>query len=183
MAMAAPLVMALAAVKSTRNFGINIFAGIATSGTRMELQPLKKEFTDHFLNSKKAYAYPEAIEEIARNQREGREILIISGTPTWLVKTVCLKIGLNDCSIIGSAQNVKHGRLKTISHCYGQNKVTMAQNHGFPPEYWETGYSDSISDLPFMRECGRRVLVNPDNKTIKTYKKHLGNRFRIVKWT
>lgn len=85
--------------------------------------------------------------------------LIISASPTFLLKDICRRINIEN--LIASEVNKKSGKLES-KNCYGIEKV-----HRFKQEYGAKEiskfYSDSISDLPMGKIANEFFLVKKGN--------------------
>ncbi len=120
---------------------------------------------------------------IANHINQGRKVLIISGCPQWLLMGVLRHIGVRKCQVVGSKQVVRHGSLKMVDHCYSQNKVNMARLRNVDTKDWHSGYSDSLADLPFLKLCENRFIVNSSPEKERVFKKELDNNCHFVRWT
>lgn len=177
-----PLLGAIFFINATRLTAINTLAAIALIGQRENLFSLRKKFFAYFYSSANARYYPEAINAINHHRAQNHNILILSGCPSWLLKSVLRKNSLGDCSLVASKQILVLGCLKTIDYCYSHNKLIMAEKFGFSTDDWYSGYSDSLSDLPFLEKCSKQYIVNAQPKKLKCFTGKLGSRCVGVSW-
>ena len=56
-------------------------------------------------------------------------------------------------------------------HCVGSRKPDMTIAAGVPDRQWDVGYSDSASDVPIMRRCRKRCVINPGQRTVEKYRR------------
>ncbi|MCX6989103.1 MAG: HAD-IB family hydrolase [Chlamydiae bacterium] len=123
-----------------------------------------KEFVDHWLIDA---LYIPAICELRRAQHLGYYTLILSNSPSFLVKVIAERLNVTDWK--GTEYEVdKDGKLCHIAHVLnGKEKAsqvrTVIQKLGLTKNN-VTAYSDSVSDLPLLESAGQAVVVNPDRK-------------------
>ena len=177
-----PIVWLLSLHTTTRGLALQIFSFVATFAINESLNTLRKAFILYFFTEKKAKIYKQAKREIERHQASGRQILILSGSPSWLIKAVCLKAGIRGCKVVGTRQEAKYGFLNLKALCYGEKKILLAKTAGFNVRDWDYGYTDSFVDLPFIKHCKYRFLINPTRFTQRYFHKHLTAGFATQNW-
>lgn len=52
---------------------------------------------------------------------------------------------------------------------------------GVPDRKWDYGYSDSAADIPILRNCRKRYVVNPDRRTLGKYRREFANDFDVLR--
>lgn len=123
-----------------------------------------KEFVDHWLVEA---LYIPAIAELRRAQHLGYYTLILSNSPSFLVKPIAEWLNVTDWK--GTEYGVdKDGKLCHIAHVLsGKEKAGQLRNLirklGLTKNN-VIAYSDSVSDLPLLESAGQAVVVNPDRK-------------------
>ena len=177
-----PIVWSFSLINGLRGVALQIFSFIATFGRKQPLNSIRNAFVNYYFTEKKAFIYQQAKDEIENHQSQGRQVLILSGCPDWLIRAVCLKAGIRNCKVVGTQQEVKYGFLSLKALCFGKNKVLLAQSAGFDVNEWDYGYTDSFVDLPLLQHCKYRFLINPNRFTQKYCKKHLHAEFDTYQW-
>ncbi len=130
-----------------------------------KVSDIEKRMEDFFSGHLKRLLYADGRVLIARHQREGRTILLLSNSPDFLVKRAAAYLSVP--YFIATRLEVKNERFtgkieKEIM--YGENKLkeseAFARGHGFNlKEAW--AYGDHFSDLFLMERVGHPVAVNP----------------------
>lgn len=119
--------------------------------------------------------------EIEFHRNNNAYLVIISASPDSIVSPVAEYLNFDD--IICTRTIIKNGIItgEMGVYMYEENKVKEAKNlckkHNFSLEdaYF---YSDSISDLPLLKEVGHPVCVSPDFRLKRIARK---NNWRIIK--
>ncbi len=91
-------------------------------------------------------------------------------------------MGIERTKIVGSELKIKFGALLLAKHCYGENKLKMAQASGLQPRCWIAGYSDSKADIPMLQKCFHKILVNVPNNKLKVFKRRLKEPIQTRVW-
>lgn len=126
-----------------------------------------KEFVDHWLLSA---LYLPAIAELRRAQHLGHYTMILSNSPSFLVKVIAERLSV--CDWRATEYEVdKDGRLCQIAHILnGKDKAGQVRKIigklGLTTKN-VIAYSDSFWDLPFLESAGQAVVVNPDRRLLK----------------
>lgn len=98
------------------------------------------------------------IKEWYLNQQDEND-LIISASPTFLLKHVCNKVGIKH--LLATDVHIKTGKFET-ENCYGEEKVKRMQEI-YPDIIIDKFYSDSISDQPLANLAKISYLVDGNN--------------------
>jgi HAD superfamily hydrolase (TIGR01490 family) len=111
--------------------------------------------------------YPQALELIARHQRQGRKVYVSSSSPEDLLVLLGEDLGLD--GVIGTramvdANGVYTGELDgDLTHREEKARrvaeVAKEQDIDLSSSY---AYSDSLNDLPLLEMVGNPVATNPD---------------------
>lgn len=136
----------------------------------MDLQEIVcyvKEFVDHWLISA---LYMPAIAELRRAQHLGYYTMILSNSPSFLVKIIAERLHVCDWRATEYAVD-KDGRLCHIAHILnGKDKAgqvgKIVRKLGLTAKN-VVAYSDSFWDLPLLESAGCAVVVNPDRKLLR----------------
>lgn len=177
-----PVILLLTLSSWTRKLGFNIAYFIGTAFQSKSLFYLRGKFIDHYFNHLGGIAYIEGLQELKNHQNNGRSVIIISGSPRWLLYGFAKHVGIKQATLIGSELIVKNKALFFHQHCYGENKLTMAESFGLEPHGWVAGYSDSKADIPMLQMCAHKVLINVPEKKLNSFKKHLKGPIETRLW-
>ena len=178
---ATPALLPLLSASTSRLFAVNMVCYLASAFKRESLFTLRASFIkEHFRDD--VGVFRAGIEELEQHQREGRQVLIISGSPQWLLHGVLKHLGLNDCVLIATQCRLTGTGLILREHCFSEKKVAMARRRGFDPKHWLIGYSDSTADLPMLEQCQTRVVVNPSARKQRIFSSHFGTTLHIRRW-
>lgn len=110
---------------------------------------------------------PQAEELIAGHRRDGHHIMIITATNRFVVEPIAARLGVD--TLLATEPEEVEGRFTgrvAGEPCYQGGKVLrlhqwLAHNPAYAAsEKWF--YSDSINDLPLLREVEHPVAVDPD---------------------
>jgi len=94
--------------------------------------------------------------------------IIISASPTFLVKAACDKLGIK--TVIATELNL-HTLKVSGKNCYGIEKLNKFEDIYGKKLVLDAFYSDSLSDLPMMKKSKKGILVTKDKlETIYTSK-------------
>jgi len=168
--------------KCSKLSAVNLLSFIAIYGQKQSLFSLRNEFVSIYYTKMGCVFYEGAKNEIDLYNDSSSKLLILSGCPNWLLKGVLKRIGLGQIKTIGSKQKLYYGALKTIDYCYAENKVRMAANAGFMDFKWVAGYSDSMSDSPFLELCSLQYIVNANSKLEQKFSGEFGESCQFLSW-
>jgi phosphatidylglycerophosphatase C len=176
-----PAIAPLLIPEASRLFGVNVACYLSSAFQGQSLFALREAFIrDHFGGG--AVVYAEGLEELRHQQRVGRKVLIISGSPRWLLHGVLKYLGLRDCTLIASECEITGGGLLLREHCFSAHKVVMARRRGFDPGAWVVGYTDSAADIPMLEHCRTRVLINASSRREQHFRGRFGDTLQTRKW-
>ncbi len=110
--------------------------------------------------------YKDALSLVKRAKQAGHRIVLISGSPDFLLERLAKRIDADD--VIGNRLEIRDGmatgriRRPLVA---GPEKARLikdhAKKHGFDLDRCHA-YSDSMSDVPMLSVVGRPTVVNPD---------------------
>jgi len=161
----------------------SIFMWIATVGlNKKELEDARKNFVRFYCSLSDALVYQDALDKMAFHLDAGHNVFIISGAPTWAIKKISKKLGIQKCKIIGSIEKSVMGGLIYEQHCYGYKKVDLVSNVILENPYKIYGYTDSAADIPLLSICTHKHVINPTKNHLKKFKRAFGNNFRVLNW-
>ncbi len=161
----------------------SIFMWIATAGlTKKELKEARKTFIRFYCSLPEALVYQDALKKMAFHINAGHNVYIVSGAPTWAIKKISKKLGIQKCKIIGSVEKSVMGGLIYEQHCYGNKKVDLVSDVILQNPHKIYGYSDSAADIPLLSICTHKHVINPTKNHLKKFKRAFGNNFQILNW-
>ncbi|MCI9534700.1 MAG: HAD-IB family phosphatase [Lachnospiraceae bacterium] len=152
--------------KISRKTGINWFSykQLLTYQTKgMEYSLLERYGKDFYDKKLKSNFIIPTIELIKDLQKENYRIILVSGGSDLYIKQFADEFGIKDIltSQIEFKNGISTGRL--ISDCMGWNKVELVKEyvkHRKIQGIFETGISDSKSDLPVLNLCKRKIVIS-----------------------
>lgn len=106
---------------------------------------------------------PQTLELMSGLQAQGFELVIVSGGCSLYIEYFAKAFGINHimASELEFVDGICTGRLKT--DCMGQEKIVRVQKwmayEGLSGKC-EVGVSDSISDLPMLSMCKRKIVIS-----------------------
>jgi HAD superfamily hydrolase (TIGR01490 family) len=149
---------------------------------RLDIQNLTKKVGSKFKGEKEAqmisdcdrwykamvrpYVRPQLIEAIENHKRQGHNIALLTAVTIYLAKPLGVDMGVDGyiCNYLEVKDGVFTGRM-TEPLCYGEGKVLYAKKYAaendidLDKSYF---YTDSITDLDFLKVVGNPVIINPD---------------------
>jgi phosphatidylglycerophosphatase C len=182
--LATPLAFALIARRTTRKWGISVYLWIGTCGlSEDELRAMYARFAEAFFDAPiGGRAFAAALDAIREQDAAGRQLVVMSGSFDWLVRDILSRIAPGQYTIVASTHRRFMWGFVVDELCVGQQKVQMALSAKVPNGPWDAGYSDSAWDIPMLRNCRTRYVVNPSNRTQDRFKSAFGADFNVVRW-
>ncbi len=127
--------------------------------------------------------HSDAMRCVARHRAAGERILIISATPSFLVRAIAARLGIED--VLGTDLELQHGsysgrisgiptaregKIQRLAQWLEEQDETLAGAHF---------YSDSRNDLPLLCHVEHPHAVNPD-AALRTHAERQG--WEILDW-
>lgn len=129
-----------------------------------ELAALGDQIVPRLMDS----VFTEAQRELDRHAAAGRDRVLVSASPIEVVQRLADALGLEGA--VGTRAEVVDGRYTgrlAAPFCYAEAKPVevqrLADERGYDLSR-SFAYSDSISDVPFLRSVGTPVAFNPDDE-------------------
>jgi HAD superfamily hydrolase (TIGR01490 family) len=139
-------------------------ASLTRGWRRSEIEALVEETVDEVVAP---LVYAEALFLIDDHRSRGHRVVVVSASPTEIVRPLCRYLGIDD--VVATRSEVDDDDRYTGSiefYAYGEGKAVavreFAEAHGIDLAA-SYAYSDSITDLPMMEVVGNPVVVNPDS--------------------
>jgi phosphatidylglycerophosphatase C len=125
---------------------------------RRELVLLGGEFA-----STPQWLLAEGIERARQHLQRGDRVVVVTASEHGLARALLDAVGLEDAELVASKLSPKPLGLGLEPHNYGAAKVAALRAAGVA-QPWAVMYTDSLADLPALRETERQVLVNPTSR-------------------
>jgi phosphatidylglycerophosphatase C len=178
-----PLVLAFAAHPNTRRWGLSFYVWIGSVGCSEDaIRFLCAQFAEDCVSRGEGVVFKDAVAALQRYRSQNRHIVVMTGSFEWLVAELLQRIDPAPCTIVASTWRRFLGGFVGHQHCVGEQKLRLGVALGLPLGFWHAGYTDSASDIPILRRCGARYLVNPDARTLARFEKAFGSDFEVVWW-
>lgn len=140
-----------------------------------------EKYIDKFVNEYvKSALYLPAVARLRRAQQLGHYTVILSNSPSFLVKRFAKILGVNDYYATEYSVDEQWRFDKILKILEGKDKAThlmkIAEKFGIFLDHI-SAYSDSIFDLEFLKASGNPIAVNPDKKLREI---SIANQWRII---
>ena len=129
----------------------------------LEIDELVEEFCETIVQKS---LYLPAIEELKRATHLGKEVVILSTSPSFLVAPIAKLIGVDYFYATEYRYDIENKNLILSELIHGAKKKQIAEKiqveMGFDKQQL-SAYTDSIQDLLLLDAVGFPVVVNPDS--------------------
>lgn len=98
-----------------------------------------------------------------------------------LAREFLLQSGLGHIPLVGSSLKPFLFGMASKEHCFGDRKIPMLSERGFPPP-WAVTYTDHECDLPVLELSKECFLINPKPRAIQLVTEKLSCRPKILAW-
>jgi len=163
--------------------GVALFFWVTTFGiNKHSFESLLNDFLDLSFSGPEPKVYQNALAKIEEHQALGHEIIVISGTPKWMVTKVLERVNVSGVRIMGSNVERFLGGYLFKEHCYADRKVKIISREfgEINGESW--CYTDSRLDVPILAICDNKYLVNPSPRTLRKCKNVFEDQISILEW-
>lgn len=123
----------------------------------------------------------DALMRLRRHLDEGDRVLIVTGCEAILVCSIFEELGLPDLSILASRLVPGPLGMRVVLHNIGRCKLDSLREAAVSAP-WDVAYSDSLHDLPMLRDAQEAILVNATPKRCKRAEQALGRSVTRVHW-
>lgn len=128
--------------------------------------------------------FQEAIPTFEKLKEEGIEIVVVTASGQTWVRGMLHGKYFNFKTIIGSKLTFYAGGVILKSkNCYQKEKIKRIHEALGENFTWHSAWSDHIADLPMLLKSQERFIISPKEKHKSTFKKVLGDNFKILNWT
>ena len=180
--LATPLLAPLIYLLKTRLTAIRVYIWIATVRWRsvFDFQQAIDQFVSVQHSRLRGRLLTQGLECFSAHRLAGNRVVIATGAPVALARSLIALAGISDVTILGSDIKLRQWALCSLRHCHHHQKLAMLKEAGFYPI--TTAYSDSFADLPLLLAARRPVVVNPKETQITVWKQRLPPGTPIVNW-
>ncbi|MEM9102255.1 MAG: HAD-IB family phosphatase [Pseudomonadota bacterium] len=147
------------------------------------IKSVLRDFYHSYSESGKLIFYDEAINRLKKHRLQEDKIIILSAAPSWLVRYILKEKGIRVDKIIASKGHFTFCSIWMKHHCYGKHKVVMAKQKNESVSQWFYGYSDSVSDFPFLNMCQYQYLINSNRKLKKIARLRFKDTVSFEEWS
>jgi HAD superfamily hydrolase (TIGR01490 family) len=146
----------------------------------MELAFLEKAARAFVQERVKPGVFPEALERLQFHRSQGDTLVLISGSPEFVVRPVGLLLCFNNA--IGTRYVVRDGFVTRTKEpiCYGEGKLALLHAEALTVVRPHV-YTDDVMDLPMLKIAGSASLINP-NPALISEVESLGIPFEVLRW-
>lgn len=119
--------------------------------------------------------YSPVLSELRHAQHLGHHTLILSNSPSFLVKKIAQILGVSEWRATEYAVDKEKKLCHITSIMQGEEKASCVQEIASRLSIQKeqiTAYSDSFLDLPLLLSAGKAIAVNPDRKLRRFSKQH-----------
>lgn len=142
----------------------NVFNQMLKGRFFPQIEDRVEPFLSDYLTSK---MYPPAIARLRLAQHLGNYTLILSNSPSFLVRKIAAFLGVDEWRATEYSVDKEMRLCEIASIMQGEDKASSALEIAAKlsiPKEEIIAYSDSILDLPLLLTAGKAVAVNPDRK-------------------
>lgn len=121
------------------------------------------------------FAHEAVFAELARHRRDGRSVVIATGSLPLLVRGLLHRRQLAPLPVVGSRLRRRFGGLTVDTHCIGRNKPRELERR-LGLAAWHAVYTDSFTDRHLLSRASDVTLVAPARLTLRRARDLLGER-------
>lgn len=177
-----PILAPLLLAKTTRNLPVKFAVWMATLGRSEALVgALAKQHVAEIVARRQPLVLDDAIRQLNHHLAQGHRVVVATGSLEALARELLDQSGLAHVPLVGSSLKPFMMGMAAREHCYGQRKITMLAQRGYPPP-WGATYTDHECDLPVIRQSGVCFLVNPRPKAVRIVSDALSLTPEVLTW-
>lgn len=133
------------------------------------------EFMDKILQDKKYYS---SLDDLIQYRRQGHDVVLISGSPTYLVGNLAKRFGFQTVASRYHTDKAKKFNGRITGMYSASHKKEVIEKIDMDSYDMIVGYGDTASDKPLLEVSTKRVLVDPTKETLKSYR---GMRAKVIR--
>ena len=145
-----------------------------------DMGPVRDRYVAAHRGQIQARLLPLALEVLAGHRARGDRVVVATGAPPELARSILDFAGHGDVPVIGTAVGPRLGAMVATRHCHHEEKMRMLRERGYGDI--EVAYSDSSADLPLLRAARRPVVVNPKPGRVEAFRRVLPAGTPILNW-
>ena len=168
----------------TKYIGFSILLWLATLGiSARKIIYLRKSFIRMYLSDSSTKIFKDAVQQLFLHSSNTDEVVVVSGASDWMVKAIFTHNHFPNVKFICSEETRFCGGIISKFHCYASRKVKRVREL-FDLEKYDLiiGYSDSSADIPILKLCNKRYIVNPTLGCFKKFTRSFNKEMVILTW-
>ncbi|MFZ8199965.1 HAD-IB family phosphatase [Alteromonas portus] len=179
-----PLYIPFLLHKNTKFIGFSIILWLATFGMSIKkVVRLRRSFIRRYLNESATIIFKDAVQHLQLHTSNADQVVVVSGASQWMVKAIFVAASLPKVEFVCSEEAHLFGGFICKSHCYASNKVKRVRKLYNLEKYDSIiGYSDSSVDIPILKLCDRRYIVNPKARCFEKFSKSFNKTMSVLNW-
>jgi phosphatidylglycerophosphatase C len=142
-------------------------------------QAAAEAFADYLVRRPRQF-YRDGLNVLRRHLAEGDEVIVVTGCERILVTRLLNQLGLPELVVVASQLRPGWFGMRVQVHNVGRRKLQSLAAQGVTR--WRLAYSDSIQDLPMLKQAGEAVLVNGTPRLCKRVEKAMGRAVTRAAW-
>ena len=177
-----PVLAPLLLSKKTRKFPIRYAVWVATFGQSQEsIESLARLHVQEIVANGQSLLLKDGSDKLRWHHEQGHSVVIATGSLEVLAREFLLQSGLGHIPLVGSSLKPFLFGMASKEHCFGDRKIPMLSERGFPPP-WAVTYTDHECDLPVLELSKECFLINPKPRAIQLVTEKLSCRPKILAW-
>lgn len=133
------------------------------------------EFMNELIENKRYYS---SLDELIQYRQQGHDVVLISGSPTYLVGNLAKRFGFQTVASRYHTDKAKKFNGRITGMFSADHKRDVIERLDMESYDMIVGYGDTASDKPLLEVSTKRVLVDPSKETLKSYK---GMKTKIIR--
>ncbi|GFD77137.1 hypothetical protein KUL113_65570 [Tenacibaculum sp. KUL113] len=136
-----------------------------------------------YLSDSSTKIFKDAVQQLFLHSSNTDEVVVVSGASDWMVKAIFTHNHFPNVKFICSEETRFCGGIISKFHCYASRKVKRVRKL-FDLEKYDLiiGYSDSSADIPILKLCNKRYIVNPSPRCFKKFTRSFNKEMAILNW-
>lgn len=130
----------------------------------------------------KKFWFKEVSDELSKVRAQGHQVVYVSASAEIWLRAIVNSCDLGSKIVIGTKLRYFAGGVILKSrNCYHGEKVKRIESKLGNNIVWAEGFSDHPADIPFLKKCAKRHLINPKPNHLHQFKKELDS-YEIHPW-
>ncbi|SBS35176.1 Phosphatidylglycerophosphatase C [Marinomonas spartinae] len=164
--------------------GFSVLLWLATLGISVrKIIHLRESFIRMYLNDNSTIIFKDAVQQLLLHSSNADEVIVVSGASEWMVKAIFAQKSLPKVKFVCSEETRFFGGMISKFHCYSSRKVKRVRELFDLGKYDSIiGYSDSSADIPILKLCNKRYIVNPTPTCFKKFTRSFNKEMAVLNW-